>query len=558
MNTLHNEKSNKSNALAESQINNTVFKKIEVIRPASGYIQNRIVNNDEGCLIVLTGHAGDGKTTLLYQTLESLNVKPNGKAVNETVQLESGKQLHFVKDFSELTAYDRKIIFQEALEDSNKGVYTIIVANTGPLIDTFKTVFENEENAEAEIINCIDSVENYEKKVHGYSLLVLNIALLDNTNFIEPYIENILSFDAWSKCEECADSNKCPVYRNIRLLRSHKQALEFVRDFYIWELEHDRRATIRQISAHIAYSITGGLTCSDIAVKNFKSTDYLFSNLLFGDIGQSRKKQASQIRGIKMINDLRLDSVSTTFDYALYVQKKYNDIFVEDADVANVYSYLDGVSNKKISNDDKRTQLKRLMLVFSRNLEEEREQLYQDIFSTYYPKYLKMRKGFLKPKSDLKKMIYQALRITFAGIGKEEEDIYITLRRSGENIQNVQLLIGRININDLDVVSIQLNNSDVAGQAIYRLELRYNGGIAKKSILVTLPLLNYFEKIVKGMIITRIDPLLSYGIESLKSELLSVCSRTSLDGNEIEVLVQTDEGCRRRKMHFEANRISSS
>ena len=122
LNTLHNEKSNNSNALAESQINNTVFKKIEVIRPASGYIQNRIVNNDEGCLIVLTGHAGDGKTTLLYQTLESLNVKPNGKAVNETVQLESGKQLHFVKDFSELTAYDRKIIFQEALEDSNKGV----------------------------------------------------------------------------------------------------------------------------------------------------------------------------------------------------------------------------------------------------------------------------------------------------------------------------------------------------------------------------------------------------------------------------------------------------
>ena len=557
LNTLHNEQSANVNALAESQVNTAVFKKIEVVRPAAQYLANRILNNDNGCLIILTGHAGDGKTTLLFQMLSLLNVPVNGKEQDKTICLESGKNVHYVKDFSELTTMKREEVLKKALEDSDKGIYTIIVANTGPLIETFKKVFSDHIDAEAKIIDCIDSVENSEREVYGHAILFLNIALLDNTSFIEPYTKKILHADNWSVCVQCSNENRCPIYRNIKLLQSHSQAISFVRDFYIWEAEHDRRATIRQISAHIAYAITGGLDCNTVELKSLKVTDYLFSNLLFGEATNIKNKKLNQIKGIKMINDLAIDENSTSFDYALFVQKNYNEIFAKDENIEVIYNTIEKMSSKKISDERKRIILKRMMLVFSRDIGEERDRLYRDVFSTCYPKYLGIRNGMLKPKNDIKEIIYQALRITFAGQGKTHEDIYITLRRSGENIQNVHLLIGRISMNDLDVCSIKQVNSEVSGQEFYQLILQYNNGFGKKMIKISLPLLNYFEKIVNGMIITNVDPLLSHGIESLKSELLALCHHSKLDNNEIEVVVQTSMGCQRHKLYFEANKISN-
>lgn len=552
LNTLHNEQSGNANALAESQINNEYFRKIEVNRPAANYIANRISNNDKGCLIILTGHAGDGKTTLLFQTLGLLTTNSFGCGVNEYLELPNGKTIHYVKDFSELTSDDRENVFSSALTDIEKGIYTILVANTGPLIDTFKKVFKNELDAENTIIDRMDATDNYEKEVYGYPLLVLNIALLDNTGFIEEYTKKLITVDNWSICEECTSANHCPVNRNVKLLRNHPQAIKFLRDFYIWELEHDRRATIRQISAHIAYSLTGGLECGVISRNRFRSIDYLFSNLLFGEGKMNNKYVANQIRGIKMINDLGIDSMTSSFDYSLYVQKDYKNLFINDEELNKVIAYLDTVSDKKINDSVKRRMLKRLLLVFLRDIDNEREKLYRDIFSAYYPEYLYFRNGSLKPSQKIKNMILQALRITFAGQGKENEPIYLTLRRSGESIQNVQLLIGRINIDDLYIKVIKSSASEISSENIYQIELHYN----KKQIKLSLPLLNYFEKITKGMIITQVDPLLSYGIESLKSELLSVCHLSNTGGNEIEMLVRTDSGCKKYEICIETNKFT--
>lgn len=72
LNTLHNEQANNENALAEAQQNNPYFKKVKVERPEAQYITNRIETGENACLMILTGHAGDGKTTLLFQVLEKL------------------------------------------------------------------------------------------------------------------------------------------------------------------------------------------------------------------------------------------------------------------------------------------------------------------------------------------------------------------------------------------------------------------------------------------------------------------------------------------------------
>lgn len=72
LNTLHNEQAGNENALGEAQQTNPHFSKIKVERRAADYLETRIEGGDNACVIILTGHAGDGKTTLLFQILEKL------------------------------------------------------------------------------------------------------------------------------------------------------------------------------------------------------------------------------------------------------------------------------------------------------------------------------------------------------------------------------------------------------------------------------------------------------------------------------------------------------
>ena len=69
LNTLHNEQAGNENALGEAQQKNPHFSKVKVERRAADYLEARIESGNDACVIILTGHAGDGKTTLLFQDL---------------------------------------------------------------------------------------------------------------------------------------------------------------------------------------------------------------------------------------------------------------------------------------------------------------------------------------------------------------------------------------------------------------------------------------------------------------------------------------------------------
>ncbi len=72
LNTLHNEQANNENALAEAQQNNPYFKKVKVERPEAQYIANRIETGENACLMILTGHAGDGKPRCCFKFWKKL------------------------------------------------------------------------------------------------------------------------------------------------------------------------------------------------------------------------------------------------------------------------------------------------------------------------------------------------------------------------------------------------------------------------------------------------------------------------------------------------------
>lgn len=414
LNTLHNEQANNENALAEAQQNNPYFKKVKVERPEAQYIANRIETGENACLMILTGHAGDGKTTLLFQVLEKIarnisdiKVVPSGELLTN-----QNKKIRYIKDFSELTKDERRLSFKKALDDAEIGIYTILVANTGPLIDTFKDVFPDQDDAESTIIEQMDSSQAKETDLYGHRIITMNIARIDNTTFVSEFGQKIVDESNWEHCSTCDKRDLCPIAFNAQLVRQNKSALHFLKSFYIWEQNLDNRATIRQITAHLAFALTGGLNCTRVhqRVKPSWKAKYLFSNLLFGGT-QSGDSAALQIKGVQMLSQSRIDVKNTSKDYEVLVQRNYRDLF--EPALVSLCNDLEKISNQSL--DVKRV-LKRMLIVFPLG-DDLRYEIYKDVFSTYYPDFLECAEGKSpnRPNRKMKKMILRALRIMFTG-----------------------------------------------------------------------------------------------------------------------------------------------
>ena len=555
LNSLHNEKAGNSNALAEAQQNNPNFQRVRIHRQEADYLAHRL-EKGPAFLGILTGHAGDGKTTILFQTLEVLGVQSQQLFSLEKGEITtgSGKKLVYVKDFSELSQNDRSNVMRNALDHIAQGISTLLVANTGPLIETFRNVFSDKQDAESTIIEQMDNPSDFERVIYGYPILTLNIARLDNTNFLIPYGNKLVADENWMTCQGCDKRDICPIFFNVHITKQCPSAFHFLKNFYIWEQEMDKRATIRQITAHLAYAITGGLDCSTVGKKVQKDwkIEYLFSNNLFG--GRFGARIPSQIKGIRMLNEAELDTKNTVQDYTLFIQKSAKNLL--PGEVIELAHILDHIPSNRYSNAQKQKILKRMLIVFPLTPTLGAE-IYRDVFAKNFPEYLEYREGTSRPSQQIKKEIFRALQIIFTGeTSNETNNIYVTLRRSGEQIQNVQLLIGRIDKDDLSIDLEKVCCAAATHNEHYDLVLKYEGKGGEVKHRIGMPLLNYFSKIAAGLIISEVDPLLSYGIESLKAKLMSVCKAVNTDSNQISMLIFNGTQWEKKALCFEETKIT--
>ena len=74
LNSMNNASSDTIAALAESHVNSPFFRKIQIERNLGKYLSKRI-SSGEHLAVVLTGHAGDGKTSILVQILQELGFR---------------------------------------------------------------------------------------------------------------------------------------------------------------------------------------------------------------------------------------------------------------------------------------------------------------------------------------------------------------------------------------------------------------------------------------------------------------------------------------------------
>ena len=547
LNSLHNENASNKNAIAEDAISSDFFQRIEVRRDLLDSIRKKI---EQGDFVILTGHAGDGKTTLLWQLLDDLGYREKQLPPTGDWVLPDGLSFHYVKDMSELKESDQQ---QELKTCFERDGASLLIGNTGPLLATFKKLFGD--GIEETLLNAMDSQtgESLRPALQHREAFLVNIARIDNTDFIAPFLKNILEPELWEACENCSVKDHCPMYINQLLLSEQLQrASSLISNIYLWLQEYDKRTTIRQMTAHISYAMTGGLRCMDVQTKGGIDWPYafLFSNLFFGLRGNEPIPDAMQIRGVVLVNEAGFDRRQTSMDYVLHTVHKFADYYPQPLNTL-LNSAFQGPSPRSRSRDLR--VLKRAYMFFGQNDQQKDAEVTAQFFSKWFTEYVRLRSDGGKVDSKLKKTVITALNTLFVGDSgsRDTNEINLTLRRNNEQVCNVQVLKGRIPKDEIEISCKPVSTvSSVSSRNLYTLTLRYRN----LRFPLSLPLINYFDEIFNGVIVTDIDPLLSNGIDNLKSQLLSKCQSTCED-NEVQLVYLKGSYWAKRLLTLENHKI---
>lgn len=578
LNSMNNASSANENALAESQVLSEYYSKIKIEREVGNQIYDRLFS-EKPRSVILTGHAGDGKTSLLVQVLDKIGCsKGKNNPLKEVELVTADKNLFYVKDMSELNQINQEKYLIEFLKSPKSGISSILITNTGPLINTFKRLIKKSEangndysddieKFEIEFLDSIDKACTYDKVFNmlssQYSVDIINIAQIDNAYFIGEIIGKICSEELWSKCENCVmhHENKCHIYNNYKCMYRQKERIkDMLERIYFWLSESESRLTIRQMLSHISYAITGNLTCQEINNKIAKEENplfvYSFANLFFGYHGTELSKDSLNIKAIRELNKLELDKKP--------LLKQDNRMFVKE-DFSSFHNDIRGTLEKELDRnflslglDNKNSQnmrraFRRYYILFNNNEDEDTE-LMKEIFSEVYPKYYKLvneQKLSRTLKSHITDIVFQGLYKLFTGVSVKgsESCINLTLRKNLNEIQSVQIVLGNFNKEDIQI--------DIKPQKSIEKSIKNNIAFIKiKNVEyeITHEALYYLFKLKEGVIFTSYNPNFTFGISKLKSDLIREFRRSN---DDIRLLIIKKNEIEKIEMYLEDGKLNA-
>lgn len=584
LNSTNNLGGDSTGSLAETQVKSPYYNAVKIDRKIGLRISQEI-NQGVYKTYILTGHAGDGKTSILVQVLKSLQLLSDGEGLDEVHEYDS---LFYVKDMSEIAEQEQVRLLEKALKAPQNGKTGIIVSNTGPLLNSLLslaaqqktnngTTLTSKERIELQsrILTQLDQNEDKEIEVAGYKFTLVNIARVDNVFFARKILQKILSPQLWEKCEGCAAKTKCPIINNQRLLLAQVERVgAFIDNYYRFLYENDKRMTIRQMVGQISYGITGNLTCEKVCNKMLKEPffTYSFANLFFGYKGLSLESDSKQIKGIEHIQGLGLDRIALDVDYKLFVNQDYS--FFTD----NVRPIIDDLSkksrkhfqvteaalgtkkNQQTETAKLRSAIRRFYLIYGIDTDEHKiSDMYNQIYGTNYIDYKKLITS-VQPSAMTRRMqnvVYNALYIKNTGfLPANSSDILLplTLRREDEVYQSVLLVLGEVNKSDIKIVTQKVNNQ------LEDIEEKYDLFIQLKDAMfrLTLPMVNYFNNLIAGAVTSNNNPSLSHGIAALDTLLLEKYGDVNPESGEdceISVIVNTIQGQKIRRFDFVGNKL---
>lgn len=562
LNSLNNASGNNENAIAENQMQEGYyfFKRVTVSRAITKHIQETILKN-ESIVYFLTGHAGDGKTSILLQIIDGIieDIADFTFKEYDDIRIKNGSMFHYVKDISELSSEEQMERFEHAISlAAEEQTSSVVISNTGQLLELFK----RNGFSESESLELIDSAEGKEFNIGNARVKVINIALCDNTDFIRQFIGKVICEDLWEACKNCNCNEKCTTYLNAMLVKKYKDKVStFVENYYRWLSENNNRATIRQMVSHISYAITGNENCSeDIHKKQMISEadyDNNFANLFFGYKRKARSglkldNSALNIKGIRDIQRFGLDQKKMNIEYEIFVKEDFS-AFSEKMQpyvkkLWREYKLSDSQNNLTYINT-----IKRVYMMFNELDKGDEDIIYKEIYSNVFPYYIGLKNNQSNPQSfrKVESIVFKGLFKLFTGFAPNNEDrLFLTIKQNGEKIQNVQYVQGYIIREDLRVSEKTKYNK--ATDEPYKVLYMELGDAAP--IYLSYRMLEFLEQVSRGIVQTQIDPMLSQGIDNIKTVMRKVM-RKSREG-ELLLLVYTEKGTKVKRISIEENNIA--
>lgn len=584
LNSTNNVGGNSTGSLAEIQVKSCYYDSVKVDRNLGTYITD-CIRNKEHKAFILTGHAGDGKTSILVQVLKNLGRLQECEGL--LIQKEYADFLYY-KDMSEIAAEKQVEALKTAVTAPTKGKTSLLISNTGPLLKAFEAMvrekkesdgsaFTSESRLELQsaLLKQLDINKDNILNVEGYEFVLVNIARVDNVPFAVRIMRNILAPQLWENCAICACADRCPIKNNRDLVTAQfDRVAQFVENYYRFLYENDKRMTIRQMVGQISYALTGNLTCESIARSHLKEPFFVynFANLFFGYNGLKKAKYAAQIKGIEQLQNLELDRVALDIDYSLFVRQDYScfpqKIQKELAALSHRYRKHYQITDEDQLLDEKkhseelqlRRAVRRFYLLFNMcESESDSDCVMNQVFGNSYTDYKKLISG-KQPRLILRKMqnvVFEALYIKNTGYLPENKNILpLTLRREDDVFQNVMIVLGEVNKGDLEVVqTVAVSRfEDVDGK--YDLYLK----LGQKRFKLSLPMITYFNNLINGAISSNNNPALTHGIAQLDALLLEQYGGKppkSEEDCELTVIINTTHGQDVERFSFENNRLST-
>ena len=529
LNGLHNYNAQNQNAYGERNVESAYYSKTMVKIDICEQIVALIKEHDPH-IIILTGHAGDGKTSIMFQVLEILGKNPRFSDPVYEIEINEGKKCYCIKDFSELSDQSKKDTLSKIIDYPEQGKYVFMVANTGPLINTFGELFESNsrDDAKMQLIEAMDSNDGKVREIAGYKMAVINMASIENTGFATQFLERITHEDLWKSCEACSKKEYCHIIRNRNLIQEYKGSVyDFIQNYYIWQLEYGTRLTIRSIAEHLSYMITGGFECESVFPD--EAHKLLFSNLFFGYEGMVSNIFADNVLAVGIAKKSGIYNKRMRVDEKLLIQRDYQSLF--GSSIRNIIDSADEVLKQLKAWDD---ELKRIYLFMNIVDIKQHETDIEDSFSKEFLPYIRIRNEGNKPPKYMKDLVVDALHMMYLGtVLGNKNMIQITMNAESGVTQSVQLIVGQIYAAQINLV--RKKDSDL-NNGKYNLILQVNGEDIFK---LKLPMLDYFDDLKSGVISTNMDPQLSHGIENLKAALLS---KATIDEDSIEIVAMNNRG----------------
>lgn len=535
LNTLHNVSAGNANALAEYQATNAYFGSIYEASPIVDDIYRRL-NADEEVVIVLSGHAGDGKSTIALDVLKRLK----GLSVDQTlseppkpIETEklNGRPISILKDMSEHQPKERIARFNDALK-TGSGSW-LIVTNTGPLLNTLKDL---RAELEEHILDLLDRpisgvLDDERHRIDGFekAIFVANLSKVDNVDMAVQVLGKIATHPAWDSCHGCMAKQSCPINNNISIIKGAPELKQRVSWMYRLLTSYERRLTMRQMSAHIAFSITGGTECASVMglVDQIGPEPLmrqgLFSELFFG-----------YADGVRLISAQALNCVEQLQSYAsrgrtrpaveLKLQNEQCSEYAPLSPPALVpFAHWKSKAMVASNGASARAALRRLLFMFGKVLDEEWWKTFVQDFAGSE----KLRdwenwriQGELPTALAARRvLIRQVLSVLrehctgFTSLPGANERLYITLRRDDmETTQPVQVIIGEYGEGDFQLEYDRMEKMP---------RLSYVPSGDQISMRLPLPLLDFVSRRSRGDFGESLDPIYVNQLDLFCSQLVA-------------------------------------